>query len=237
MINRRNPVPLYIQLKEELLDKIKDEIWERGYQIPTEKELIEIYDLSRATVRKAVEILINEGYLYIKKGIGTFVARKHPAIGFEPLISLTYSLEARGIQAKNRVEKKEVIVPNRKLLKKLRWKEQDSCFYLKRLRLVKEMPLAIEESYFSKKYQLNQKGVDLSGSLAKILLQDLKIVISKIEQIVTPRLPSTKEQQELQIEQDKLILNMERWIYIEDQAAPFYYLKFIIPGDIYSYSY
>lgn len=236
MIDRRNPIPLYIQLKEEILDKIKSEVWEEESQIPTEKSLMETYGLSRATVRKAVSILVNEGYLYKKKGIGTFVARKQPSLGFEPLISLTYSLEARGIQARNVVKEKRTINPDKELLTRLKWKKKDACFYLKRLRFVKDIPLAIERSYFSKKIEFEKK-YNLTGSLAKIMLEDLKITIKKVEQIITPRMPTIEEQRELRIAKDKIILNLERWIYIESEEDPFYYLEFIIPGDIYSYPY
>lgn len=56
---------------------------------------MEEYNLGRATVREAISLLVHEGYLYKKQGIGTFVARKQPSLGFEPIISLAYSLNAK----------------------------------------------------------------------------------------------------------------------------------------------
>lgn len=236
MIDRYKHIPLYIQLKEELIEKIKSGVWEVDSQISTEKELIEEYELGRATVREALSLLVNEGYLYKKQGIGTFVARKQPSLGFEPLISLSYSLKARGINAKNVIERKELIIPDKQLLQKLKWNEKKPCFHLKRMRFAEDKPLAIEISYFSEEFKNVDERFDLTQSIAKMLLQDLKITITKVEQIIIPRMPTEEEKYKLSLADNILVLNMERWIYIEGRDEPFYYLNFIIPGDIYSFS-
>ena len=236
MIDKYKPIPLYIQLKDLIIEKIKNNDWEVNSQIPTEKELMNTYDVGRATVRKSISILVSKGYIYRKKGIGTFVARKQPTLGFEPLISLTASLEARGVKANNVVVKKEIIIPNEQILSDLKWTKSDNCYYLKRLRSVKDKPLAIEESYFPDRIENMEKRFDLTGSLAKIMLEDLRITIKKVEQVIIPRMPTKSEQQELKIDEDRLVLDIKRWIYIEGEKNPFYYLKFIILGDVYDFS-
>lgn len=65
IIDRCKHIPFYIQLKNEILQKIRD-------------------------------------------GVGTFVARKMPSLGFEPLISLTTSLKARGINPYNSIKAEEI---------------------------------------------------------------------------------------------------------------------------------
>ena len=64
MIDRNKHVPLYIQLKEDLIEKIKSGIWGVECQIPTEKLLMEENGVGRVTVREALSLLVNEGYLY-----------------------------------------------------------------------------------------------------------------------------------------------------------------------------
>lgn len=236
MLDRRKHTPLYIQLKEEILDKIKEGEWKVDSKIPSEKTLMDEYNVGRATVREAVSLLENEGYLYKKRGIGTFVARKQPSLGFEPLISLTYSLKARGIYALNDIEEKKLIIPDRKLLNTLKWKRSKPCFYIKRLRYAEDVPLAVEESYFTENFEDILSNYDLTDSLAKIILQDLKITIKMVEQIIIPRMPTDEEQHKLKISEDTQVLNMQRWIYIEGREEPFYYLNFIIPSNIYSLS-
>lgn len=236
MLDKRKHIPLYIQLKEELLSKIKEEKWGVDFQLPSEKALMDEYGIGRATVREAMSHLVNEGYLYKKQGIGTFVARKQPSLGFEPLISLTYSLKARGINPINIVEDKRTIKPDKALLSKLKWKNKDDCFYIKRIRYAEHIPVAIEESYFSKDFKDIEGRYDLTSSLAKLILEDLKVSIKKVEQVIVPRMPTDEEQDKLSISDDTMVLNLERWIYIEDSDEPFYYLKFIIPGNVYSFT-
>ena len=76
----------------------------------------------------------------------------------------------------------------------------------------------------------------MTGSLAKILLNDLAVTIKRVEQVVVPRLPTERELEILKIDRDILVLELERWIYISNQSEPFYYLNFVIPSNIYSLS-
>ena len=69
-LNYDSFMPLYYQLKEIFLDKIENELLKEGDMIPSENELQQIYDVSRATVRKAIQLLVNEGFMEKKKGRG-----------------------------------------------------------------------------------------------------------------------------------------------------------------------
>lgn len=234
MIDKRKHIPLYIQLKEELQRKIKDGIWEMDNQIPTEKALMEEYELGRVTVREALSILVTEGYLYKKHGIGTFVANRHPSLGFEPLISLSYSLRAKGMESYNQIEDKKIITPGKELLKKLKWKKLKECFYIRRLRFVDGIPLAIEDSYFVQDFEDIIAKYDLSGSIAEILIKELRISIKKVEQLIIPRTPTPEEQEFLDVDSDTLVLDLERWIYVEDREEPFFYVNFVVPENLFS---
>jgi GntR family transcriptional regulator len=236
MLDKRGHVPLYIQLKNDILDKIKREVWPEGTQIPTEKALMAEYGVGRATVREAISILENGGYLVKRHGIGTFVTRSQPSFGFEPLISLTYSLRSKGIHANNVIAEKRIITPGDDILTKMRSGGMEKCLYLKRFRYANGIPIAIEDSYFSEEYVGIEERHDLTESLARIILRDLHVTIKKVEQVVILRQPSQNEQETLQIGKDVQVLDMERWIYIQDKDAPFYYLNFIIPSNIYSLS-
>ena len=63
----------YLDIKKDLLDKILSGVYQQGSIIPNEYELAEIYNVSRPTIRKAVQILVDEGYLEKRKKRGTIV--------------------------------------------------------------------------------------------------------------------------------------------------------------------
>jgi len=74
-LDKSVPIPLYFQLKCRLIDAIKSGKYPVNSMIPTEKELSEMFLISRTTVRQAITEMVQEGWLYRIKSKGTFVAR------------------------------------------------------------------------------------------------------------------------------------------------------------------
>lgn len=72
-INRNSHVPMYKQIANDLQRKIQDRIYEIGEQLPTEPLLMEEYQVSRITVRKAINVLTEERFITIQRGKGMFV--------------------------------------------------------------------------------------------------------------------------------------------------------------------
>lgn len=75
MLNKSMPIPFYFQLEKLLLDEIEKGTYPVDTAIPTEKELSELFGISRTTVRQAVNDLVREGRLYRIKSKGTFVKK------------------------------------------------------------------------------------------------------------------------------------------------------------------
>lgn len=71
--------PLYQQVANDLREAIVNDVYHVGARIPTEPELSHLYGVSRITVRKAIEILVDEGLLAKRQGKGTFVQEAHRA--------------------------------------------------------------------------------------------------------------------------------------------------------------
>jgi len=72
-LENQAPLPVYRQIKEYVLKKIRDGIWQEGHMIPTEMSLCEQFDVSRMTVNRALRELVLDGVLERQKGSGTFV--------------------------------------------------------------------------------------------------------------------------------------------------------------------
>lgn len=74
MLNReKGAAPLYSQIVEIIRGQIEKGEFVKGDLFLTEKKLQEIYQVSRITVRQAINELVNEGYLQCSRGIGTTV--------------------------------------------------------------------------------------------------------------------------------------------------------------------
>ncbi len=75
MINDKSPVPKYFQLQTWLQDRIEQGYYATNEKIPTEIELVKLSGLSRATVRQALRNLEQDGYIFRKKRVGSFVLK------------------------------------------------------------------------------------------------------------------------------------------------------------------
>ena len=67
-VDKKSLIPLYYQIKEDIINKIKNNDLKVGDRIAGENELKDIYGVSQITVRKALSELVNEGYLYRVQG-------------------------------------------------------------------------------------------------------------------------------------------------------------------------
>jgi len=82
MNDLKKNAPLYIQLRSYIWQQIQQQHWKNGDRLPTEKELAERFNVSRITIRNALQALVEDGFIYRIQGKGTFVAaeRGRPAI-------------------------------------------------------------------------------------------------------------------------------------------------------------
>jgi GntR family transcriptional regulator len=91
-INKYSNVPLYCQLKNLIVEKIEKGEFEADSKIPSEQDFCEQYDISRPTVRQAINDLTASGQLYKMKGKGTFVAAQKTYINVKDYTGFTDSI-------------------------------------------------------------------------------------------------------------------------------------------------
>lgn len=79
-VDRAIKVPLYMQIYEKLLDQIKDGTYRSGELLPSERELSTLFEVDRLTVRRSLELMVNEGLIEKKAGLGTWVKPTPPRL-------------------------------------------------------------------------------------------------------------------------------------------------------------
>ncbi|MDN5342228.1 MULTISPECIES: GntR family transcriptional regulator [Oceanotoga] len=87
-IDKNSGVPLYKQVMDDLERKIINGVYKIGELIPPEPELMSAYNVSRITIRRAIDDLSKKGYLDKRPGKGTFVINKHISMGTQEKIKL-----------------------------------------------------------------------------------------------------------------------------------------------------
>lgn len=95
-LRKDNPTPLYLQLQQVLRYAIENGVVAVESAIPTERELAEQFDVSRITVRKAVDGLVADGMLVRRRGAGTFVNAPRIEKSFSKITSFSEDMISRG---------------------------------------------------------------------------------------------------------------------------------------------
>ncbi len=103
--------PKYYILKKVLEEKIENEEFPADEPIPSEQELMEMYQVSRITVRKAVDELVNEGYLYKIQGKGTYVKTDERSSNLFAITSCTEDVVRMGMKPTKKVMVAELGMP------------------------------------------------------------------------------------------------------------------------------
>jgi len=137
--------PVYLRLASTLRGLI--ELGElRGRDaLPSERDLAQATGLSRVTVRKALDVLVDEGLVERRQGAGSFVALqiRQPA---SVLIGFTDDMRRRGARASSRLIRRAVGLPDPSEMLKLGLSPGDRVLRLSRVRLSDDEPLAIEHA-------------------------------------------------------------------------------------------
>ena len=95
-LQKDDPTPLYLQLQKVLRDAISNQIVVMDDAIPTERDLATEFEVSRITVRKAIDGLVGEGLLNRRRGAGTFVTGARVEKSFSKLSSFSEDMLSRG---------------------------------------------------------------------------------------------------------------------------------------------
>ena len=132
---KNSMVPLYQQLSEKIKQQITDGKLKAGDKLMTEAEFSQHFEVSRITVRKAIELLADDGFVVRKQGIGTFVAEKklHRVVDNQ-IISFTEMSKMDGHVPSTELITVEWVVPDGSIARKLRVDENEKVLRIVRLR-------------------------------------------------------------------------------------------------------
>lgn len=144
-----SPSALYHSLGHIIRSKIQSGEWTVDQCIPSEREMMTIFNVSRATVRQGIDNLVKEGILYRVQGKGTFVAPPKIEQGLLRLMEFADVIKRNGLKPSVQFIGKEHLVPPLNVGKILNLAEAEQAVWLQRLLLVNESPILLEASYFS----------------------------------------------------------------------------------------
>jgi GntR family transcriptional regulator len=138
---------LYARIEETIATEIAQGEYRPGDQLPTEDELLRRFQVSRITVRRAIQNLVRRGLLEIRRGLGTFVLAPRIEAELTKLTGFVEDMKSVGRKATARVISQDVIAASARVAERLQLAKGKRVMQIKRVRLADGVPLSFDETY------------------------------------------------------------------------------------------
>jgi GntR family transcriptional regulator len=232
-LNPNSRLPLYHQLYELLLDRIRTGHWKPGDLIPAESELTARHGVSRITVRKVLDMLAREGLIVRERGRGTFVAHPKLEHGMMRIVSFTDDMRQRGFTPGTRILFTGLVPAPAGIAAALGVPEGEELARIDRLRMADGQAMCVEESFLVHRYLPGILDNDLAAkSLREVKQQKYGIVWSRARQTIQSVAAPPEIARLLSVKAGAPLLLIERVTWSQDDI-PTEYLRVHYRGDRY----
>jgi GntR family transcriptional regulator len=230
---RSEGIPIYVQIRETIRGEITSQVLKRGEKLPSEQELASQFKVSRMTIRESIEDLVDEGLLYRRHGVGTFVAYPHLQRDHTRLTSFFDKAENVGVQVRATLLNKDVLTAKPKIAHALDLPPGSKVIRVKTLRFADNVPLTVHDAYVPHKLFACILDENLEVQHLWTLFEKSGYKVKRAIQRLEAR-EATKEIANLmKIKEGAPILFKERTVYADD-GTPVEFTYCYNRGDIYS---
>jgi GntR family transcriptional regulator len=221
-IERNHPEPLYVQLRDLLRAMIDRRELDVNDKLPSERELVARYGVSRITVRQAIRDLENLGYLQTRPGKGIYVAELSPLYELEVVRSFTQTAQAYKLKPGMRLLKGEIIRADAEIARPLEIPSGAEVVFLERLRFLDGIPVVVQRDWFSATLARGILDLDWTvenRSLYAEFEQRYGIFPSSGNSTLSARLATTEEADLLELESPAAVLTLDQIAYDRDDRV------------------
>jgi GntR family transcriptional regulator len=216
----KSPIPLYLQIRESLAERIRKGELKPGSKIAGERELSAVYRVSRMTARQALSTLEREGLIHRRRGGGTYVAEPKIEQEVSRLRSFTEQMQRSGLRPGARLLFKEEVPAGQRLAESLQINTGEPLCHVMRLRTGNGQPIALENSYFPLRRFPGIINADLEGrSIYRIMEEDYGIRPVRATQQLEPVAANAFESSHLEVAQGAPLMLIERIAYAANGVA------------------
>lgn len=227
-------VPLHLQVRNIIRQEaLRGELADPDGKMPTEAELMERFEVSRVTIRNALQTLVEEGMLVRERGRGTFLKTNQVENWVGRLMGFTETIKAAGFQPGAKILEKGLTsqLPNR-VREGLHTNE---AWQLKRLRYADDNPIAIEHAFFPVEIGLQLEREDLTSiAMYRFFEEKLGFSLKKAKQMISAVNADKNEANQLDVIENEALLYIERISY-SSEHKPVEFLKAVYRPDYYQY--
>lgn len=222
--------PIYIQIHNDIKRAIEAGKWAVGDRIPSERELSRNFDVSRMTLRQAIQTLVDEGILERQVGSGTYVANQKVQEKMSGVTSFTDLMLTQGKQPTSKTISYHVMNPSLSEAEKLKLNEDDQVLRMERVRYGDDVPICFEVATVPEKLVDGLSKKEVTSSLYRALEDKKQLSPGKAQQTVSAMSASERIAEYLSIKRGDAILRLRQVTYLQD-GTPFEYVRTQYVGE------
>lgn len=214
-IDPNSSKPLHLQAEEILRRLIEENDYKNGKLLPSETDMSEQLNISRNTLRQAINKLVIEGLLIRKKGVGTKVAKKGIVGGIKNWLSFSQEMKMLGIEIRNfelHISRKKLTEEIANFFNTTPYSDTERCVVLERVRGNKEYPFVYFISYFNPAIPMTGDE-DFTRPLYELLETQYNIIAKTSKEEISARLAGEFIAEKLEIKPSDPILIRKRFVY------------------------
>jgi GntR family transcriptional regulator len=230
-----SPVPLYEQIKDLLRERILDGTYQPHQQMPSESEMMASFNVSRITVRQALNDLQNEGLIFRIHGKGTFVSKPKAFQDLGRLQGFGEAMRQMGYETFSRVLSVRNVVPSAQVQDKLRLARRARVTELQRVRFLNREPISLDVTYVPSAIGARLTKEDLATrDIFVILENDYGLSLGHADLQIGSTLADEALAAHLKVEEGSPVLFIERTTHTA-AGEPIDYEHLYYRGDAFQY--
>lgn len=212
----------YSFIAEEMRKRILDHVYPLDKPIPDEMTLAKEFDCSRMTMKKALEVLVLEGFLYRKRGHGTFIIKSaldsgRLTIHNQEVNGFTKLLAGKNVTSK--ILKFEVLFPDSKIAERLNIETETPIYDILRIRSVDGEPYVLEHTYMPIAVIPGINQTILENSIYKYIQDELHLKLASSYKQIRADKSAKLDWDYLGCEKDEPVLEVEQTVYLNNGTA------------------
>lgn len=222
--------PVYIQIHNQLKKDIEAGKWSIGDRIPSERELALNFEVSRMTLRQAVQTLVDEGILERRIGAGTYVANRKVQEKMSGVTSFTDLMTAQGKTPSSKTISFHIANPSLSESEKLQLKDGEQVLRMERIRYADNVPICFEVATVPQSLVVDFSKAEITSSFYKTLEEKGGYQMGGAQQTVSAQLASERIAEYLDIKRNGSILRLRQVSFLND-GTPFEYVRTQYVGE------
>lgn len=220
-------VPIYIQIAEDIKQRIEEGQYPEGAYLPPEPELQKKYDVSRSTIRTSIKRLKDQGLVQIERGKGTRVVSPQIYQWLKNQLMFTEVIQSQGLEPGTKVHEAKFEMANEEIANKLNIRLGSRIFKIGRIRTANNRVISYHISYLAEDLVVEKQKLEEIQSLYRYLEEYFQVFIKMTDDEISAMNADAEIAKLLKIQTGEPILILNRVAFNENNEVVEYAVSYI----------